>query len=324
MAGCEENTSSKPSRSFALGQCAVSSKDCGRCTRCSARVKPGQPSASTSKASSRCGNSGSPAERIAHDLVKEFLRQPERERINRLDGGQLRALARGQDVIGMRHLQPRAVFLHAAGDKARLVEGQKPFDGASVAVEEHDVEAAAFVLANHAQGRPRRALRRRIIPDRLYQKRRDATWHRIADRRQRPAVEISRGQCHKRSSTRGAPRGFARSLVSSSSARGPSPLRLFSGSNSPSADCGAASCGRSGASGFARVMCNEDEHFSSPFQAGAASLNWKKSFMRRHYCKQFAGPRSRTSAPPPFSTLFERFANPVEFEKYEWALLQLT
>ncbi len=80
----------------------------------------------------------------------------------------------------MRHLQPRAVFFHAAGDNARLVERQKPFDGVAVAMEEHDVEAAAFVLANHAQRRARSALRGRIIFDRRHQKRRDAAWHRLA------------------------------------------------------------------------------------------------------------------------------------------------
>ena len=114
-----------------------------------------------------------PRQRAAHDLVQELLREPERQRVDGLDRGQLGALGGRQDVIRVGHLQARAVFLHAARNEARLVQRQEPFDGVAAAMEEDDVERAAFVLANHAQRRAGGAFRRRVVLHRRHQERRD-------------------------------------------------------------------------------------------------------------------------------------------------------
>ena len=170
---------------------------CGRCSRLQRAGERGPALGLHQRGVEPFLELGQPGQRAAHDLVKELLREPERQRVDGLDGGQLGRIGGRQDVIGVRHLHARAVFLHPAGNKARLVQRQQPFDAVAAAMKEDNVERAALVLADHAHGRAMGTLGRRVVLHRRYQERRDAPRHGTFDGRRNPAVEIARGQVPK-------------------------------------------------------------------------------------------------------------------------------
>ena len=161
MASCAEKTSSKASRSRAFGHSARSAADCGRCRMCSACQNEKPFSDSKSEASSHSGKSGSLRKGFGHNAVQEFLREAQRQGIDRLDRRQLRTVGGGEDVIGMGHLKARAVALHAARHDRSSLSGKRR-RMRPVAVEKHDVERCALVLANHTQRSPRPAFRQEM------------------------------------------------------------------------------------------------------------------------------------------------------------------
>ena len=130
-------------------------------------------------------------ERIAHDAVQKFLREAERQGIDRLYPRKFRALGGREDIIGMGHLKARAVALDAARHDPEFIEGQQTPHCVPVAVEEHEVERRAFVLANDAQRRAGRTFRRRVVTDRLDDERRHGSRRGLDDGRRQPPVEIA-------------------------------------------------------------------------------------------------------------------------------------
>ena len=191
MASCAEKTSSKASRSRAFGHSARSAADCGRCRMCSACQKDGQLSDSTSEASSHSGKSGTFVRASPYDAVQKFLREAQRQGIDRLYRRELRPLGRSQDIIGMGHLKARAVALHATRHNSHLIQRQETADCVPVAVEEYDVERRALVLANDAQRCTRRAFRGGVVTNGRHHERRYGSRGGLADGRRQPAVEIA-------------------------------------------------------------------------------------------------------------------------------------
>ena len=128
---------------------------------------------------------------VGHDAVQEFLREAERQGIDRLYPRKFRALGWSEDIIGMGHLKARAVALDATRHDPQLIERQETPHCVPVAVEEHEVERRAFVLANDAQRRTGRAFRRRVVTNRLDDERRHGSRRRLHNRRRQPPVEIA-------------------------------------------------------------------------------------------------------------------------------------
>ena len=85
-------------------------------------------------------------------LADHLEAEARRQGIDRLDGFQALGFLRPGDVIGVGHLQAVVEDLDLAADHPGLPRRQRPGQVVAVDVEEHELQAAAVVVAEHAVG----------------------------------------------------------------------------------------------------------------------------------------------------------------------------
>ena len=140
------------------------------------------------------GQIGHPLQGLAGGLQQHLAGQPGGERIDRLEQGQIGARLRRDDVVGVRHLLLVVVALDAAADGADAPRGQLALDEPALGVEEHEVDAAAVVLAGHLVGRPGVAARRRLVLEHAHLQRGDGAGHGLGDGGRGAAVDDAGGR----------------------------------------------------------------------------------------------------------------------------------
>ena len=136
-------------------------------------------------------------DRLPGGLQQHLAGEAGGERIDWLEHGQVCARLRGHDVVGMRHLLLVVVTLHMAADDAHGPGGQLALDELVLGVKEHEVDAAAVVLARHLVGRSCVAARRRPVLEDAHFQRGDGAGYGLSDGGCRTAIDDAGGRVPK-------------------------------------------------------------------------------------------------------------------------------